>query len=291
MSARVRDTAGRKDLSWPAVPDPLPLAVYDNHTHLDFEDGTAQLTVADGLRLAEQAGVAGVIQVGTSVDTSAWGAALAAADPRVLAAVAVHPNDAPARSRAGLLDADLTALGELAAQPRVRAIGETGLDFCKTGEDGRAAQFAAFEGHIALAKQHGIAMQIHDRDAHAEVVETLTRLGAPEHTVFHCFSGGPELARVCNDNGWMMSFSGTVTFKNAPELREALRIADPRLLLVETDAPFLTPHPLRGRPNAPYLLPHTVRRIASELDCDLPELCATLNANTERVYGSWSAGE
>ena len=131
-------------------------------------------------------------------------------------------------------------------------------------------------------------MQIHDRDAHDDVVATLRRVGAPEHTVFHCFSGGPELAKICNDNGWMMSFAGTVTFKNAPELREALRVADPELILVETDAPFLTPVPLRGRPNAPYIMPHTVRFMAEQRGVELAEFCEQLNRNTERTYGSWT---
>lgn len=216
------------------------------------------------------------------------GVDLAAQDERVLAAVAIHPNDAPDRLERGVLEDELEQLSVMAAQPRVCAIGETGLDFFRTEESGRAAQFASFEAHIAIAKHRQLAMQIHDRDAHHEVVETLRRVGAPEHTVFHCFSGGPELARICNNNGWMMSFSGTVTFKNAPALREALKVADPELILVETDAPFLTPEPLRGRPNSSYLMAHTVRRMAFELDTDLAALCDQLTANTLRTYGDWT---
>ena len=232
-------------------------------------------------------GVRGVVQVGTDLETSKWSAALAASDPRVLAAVALHPNHAPKLSDEGLLCAHLSEISRLAAEPRVRAIGETGLDFFRTGEDGRDAQNESFEAHIDIAKANGLAMQIHDRDAHDAVVETLRRVGAPERTVFHCFSGDADLARLCNDNGWYMSFAGTVTFKNAPALREALLVAKPELVLAETDAPYLTPEPFRGRPNAPYLLPNTVRRMAETLGQPLDELCAQIAANTERVYGSW----
>ncbi|WP_449277913.1 TatD family hydrolase [Leucobacter sp. GX24907] len=274
-------------LERPAAPEALPVAVYDNHTHLEFEDGVDQLAPIESLDRAAAVGVGGVVQVGTDLETSRWSAQLAAADPRVLAAVALHPNEAPRLAERGLLGEHLSEIARLAAEPRVRAVGETGLDFFRTGEEGRASQIESFEAHIEIAKRHGLALQIHDRDAHDEVVATLKRVGAPERTVFHCFSGDAVLARICNDNGWIMSFSGTMTFKNAPALREALALADPELVLVETDAPFLTPEPFRGRPNAPYLMPHTVRRMADVCEADLGELCSRLAANTERVYGSW----
>lgn len=277
-----------RDLERPGVPAPLPIAVYDNHTHLEIEDGIDTLEPLESLDFAERAGVRGVVQVGTDLETSKWSARLAASDSRVLAAVALHPNEAPKLFAQGKLSAHLSEISRLAAEPRVRAVGETGLDFYRTGEDGREAQIEAFETHIDIAKANGIALQIHDRDAHDEVVATLTRIGAPERTVFHCFSGDARLARICNEHGWYMSFSGTSTFKNAPALREALRVARPELVLVETDAPFLTPEPLRGRPNAPYLLPHTVRRMTETLDESLEDVCARIVANTERVYGSWS---
>lgn len=283
------DTERKRE--WPPAPEALPLPVYDNHCHLDFAAGPDAPHPFAALELAAAVGVQGIVQVGTDLETSIWSAAFAAADERVLAAVALHPNDAPQVAAAGKLEFQLAELDRLAAQPRVRAIGETGLDYYRTQEDGRAAQAASFEAHIALAKQHGVALQIHDRDAHADVVATLLRLGAPERTVFHCFSGDAELARICNDHGWVMSFSGTVTFKNAPQLRDALAIADRSLILVETDAPFLTPEPVRGRPNAPYLMPYTVRRMAELLDLELAEMCSLLAANTERVYGSWAVGE
>ncbi len=284
---RQRQAAAGRDLTRPGLPEPLPVPLYDNHTHLEFEDGVETLDPQESLARAANVGVAGVVQVGTDLETSRWSAALAAADPRVLAAVALHPNEAPKLFAQGLLSAQLSEISRLAAQPRVRAVGETGLDFFRTGEDGREAQIESFEAHIDIAKANGIALQIHDRDAHEAVVSTLKRVGAPSRTVFHCFSGDAELARVCNEHGWYMSFSGTSTFKNATGLREALQVARPELVLVETDAPFLTPEPFRGRPNAPYLMPHTVRRMAETLGEPLEGLCARLAANTERVYGSW----
>ena len=283
--------AGERDLTRPPLPERLPFPVYDNHTHLEFEDGLEVLDPSDSLERAERVGVAGVVQVGTDLETSRWSAEMAASDPRVLAAVALHPNEAPKLFAQGLLSAHLSEISRLASQPRVRAVGETGLDFFRTGEDGRDAQIESFEAHIDIAKGNGLALQIHDRDAHDAVVSTLKRIGAPERTVFHCFSGDAELAKICNDHGWYMSFSGTSTFKNAQGLRDALAVAKPELVLIETDAPFLTPEPFRGRPNAPYLMPHTVRRMAEALGEPLEELCARLAANTEKVYGSWSMDE
>lgn len=285
---RQREAGERKQLSFPEAPTPLSVPVYDNHTHLEHADGDAPLTPSEHLDRAAAVGVRGIVQVGTDVETSRWSAALAARDPRVLAAVAIHPNDAPDLHRAGTLDAALAEIDGLAAEPRVRAVGETGLDFFRTEEDGRAAQFASFEAHIAIAKRHGIAMQIHDRDAHDEVVETLLRVGAPERTVFHCFSGGRELAELCAEHGWYTSFAGTVTFKNAVPLREALEVIPRELVLVETDAPYLTPAPFRGRPNAPYLLPYTLRGMADHLGEDVAEFAAIVAENTERVYGRWT---
>jgi TatD DNase family protein len=169
----------------------------------------------------------------------------------------------------------------------VRAIGETGLDFFRTEADGLPAQFRSFEAHIDLAKQHDIAMQIHDRDAHDAVLETLQRVGAPDRTVFHCFSGDAAMARIAADAGYYLSFAGNLTFKNAQNLRDALAVTPRERILVETDAPFLTPIPHRGQPNAPYLVPLTVRFMAAELDADLDELCAQLAANTLEVYGAF----
>ncbi len=284
---RERHNDGTRDVRWPAAPEPLAVAVYDNHAHLEIMDGDEPLTLEEQLERAAAVGVIGVVQAGGDVESSRWSAWAAASHPRVLAAVAIHPNEAPAYEAAGELDAAIAVIDELAAQPRVRAIGETGLDFFRTGDDGFPAQFRAFEAHIELAKKHGIAMQIHDRDAHEAVLETLQRVGAPERTVFHCFSGDDAMARIAADEGYYLSFAGNLTFKNAQTLRDALAVTPRERILVETDAPFLTPIPHRGRPNAPYLVPLTVRFMAAELGADVDELSAQLAANTLAVYGAF----
>ncbi|GAA3942702.1 TatD family hydrolase [Microbacterium soli] len=284
---RERSTKGRRDLSYPASPEPLTIPVYDNHCHLEITDGVEPLSLREQLDRAGAVGIAGVVQASGDVESSRWAVEAAASDPRVLAAVAIHPNDAPIYKQEGRLDEAIAVIDALAAHPRTRAIGETGLDYFRTGEAGRPAQHESFEAHIALAKKHGIAMQIHDRDAHDDVLETLARVGAPERTVFHCFSGDDAMARVAADAGYWLSFAGNVTFKNAQNLRDALHVAPLERILVETDAPFLTPVPLRGRPNAPYLVPLTVRFMAAELGLDVDELCARLAANTVAVYGSF----
>jgi len=286
---RQRSIEGRKDLEYPPLPEALTVGVYDNHTHLEIADGGPdnQLDYREHLDRASSVGVRGVVQVGGDVETSRWSAEVAEREPRVLAAVALHPNEVPALAASGELDAALAVINELASMPRVRAIGETGLDFFRTGEDGRDAQFASFEAHIDMAKQHGIALQIHDRDAHDDVINTLLRVGAPEFTVFHCFSGDVEMARLCADQGWYLSFAGTVTFKNAVNLREALEAIPRDRILVETDAPFLTPHPYRGKPNSPYLIPTILRAMAAHLETDVPMLAAQIASTTEQVYGLW----
>ncbi|WP_167138682.1 TatD family hydrolase [Diaminobutyricimonas sp. TR449] len=286
---RTRYADEGRNLEYPPLPEALVVPVYDNHTHLEIADGENPMDYREHLDRASSVGVRGVVQVGTDVATSTWSAEIASREPRVLAAVALHPNDTPELAASGDLDDALAAIDELAGRPRVRAVGETGLDFFRTGEDGRAAQFRAFEAHIEIAKQHDLALQIHDRDAHADVIATLKRVGAPERTVFHCFSGDAELARICTENGWYMSFAGTVSFKNAATLREALDTAPRNLLLVETDAPYLTPEPYRGRPNAPYLIPHTLRAMAAHLGTDVSMLAAQVSSNTEAVYGSWES--
>ncbi|SDH01868.1 TatD family hydrolase [Microbacterium pygmaeum] len=290
---RERTQEGRRDVQWPDAPEPLPVPVYDNHCHLEIADGPSTGSGTGGLSLREQldrageVGVMGVVQAGGDIDSSRWSAWAAASDPRVLAAVAIHPNEAPAYRDAGTLDAAIAVIDELAAQPRVRAIGETGLDFFRTEADGIPAQHESFEAHIALAKKHDLAMQIHDRDAHDAVLETLERVGAPDRTVFHCFSGDAAMAEIAAKRGYYLSFAGNVTFKNAQNLRDALKVTPRERILVETDAPFLTPTPHRGRPNAPYLIPVTVRFMAVQLEVGLEELCAQLAANTLEVYGSF----
>ncbi|WP_104091188.1 TatD family hydrolase [Arthrobacter sp. GMC3] len=275
----------------------LPVPVYDNHTHFDFDDSSLghQVGLKEALDAAEAVGVAGAVQVGCDLASSRFTVEAVDADPRVLGAVAIHPNDAPELAGASTadgvsaLDAALAEIDALAAHPRIRAIGETGLDYFRTGPEGVAGQKYSFRRHIEIAKKRSLALQIHDRDAHSDVVDVLREEGAPSCVVFHCFSGDAELAKICNENGWYMSFSGTLTFKNAKNLREALAVADPALLLVETDAPFLTPHPHRGRPNASYMLPYTVQSMGQLLGYELADLGELLRANTEAVYGSWDA--
>jgi len=288
------EASDRTDRSYPPLPEALVVPVYDNHTHLEIAngsepDGGGSLDYHEQLDRASAVGVRGVVQVGTDLETSRWSAEQAAREPRMLAAVALHPNEAPVYAEAGGLDDALAEISELAGWPRVRAVGETGLDFYRTTTDeARATQYRSFEAHIEIAKENGLALQIHDRDAHAEVIATLKRVGAPERTVFHCFSGDAELAEICTENGWYMSFAGNVTFKNANNLREALSVAPRALIMVETDAPYLTPMPFRGRPNAPYLIPHTLRAMAAHLGTDVSMLAAQISSNTELVYGSWS---
>ena len=280
--------ADGRDLRYPALPEPLAVPVYDNHAHLEILDGDEPLSLEEQLDRAAEVGVMGVINAGGDIESSRWCAEAAASHPRVLAAVAIHPNDAPLYEAAGKLDEAIAVIDELAAQPRVRAVGETGLDFFRTDDDGKPAQFRSFEAHIAIAKKHGIAMQIHDRDAHRDVLDTLTRVGAPDRTVFHCYSGDEAMARECADAGYYLSFAGNITFKNAQNLRDSLKVTPLERILVETDAPFLTPMPFRGRPNASYLIPVTLRFMAAELNMSADALAAQIAENTVRVYGSFT---
>ncbi len=285
---RERSASGRRDLTYPELPEPLAVPVYDNHCHLEIMDGEDPLSLDEQLARAASAGIAGVVQASGDVESSRWAVWAAEQHPRVLAAVAIHPNEAPTYEAAGELEAAIAVMDELAAHPRVRAIGETGLDFFRTDAEGQPAQYRSFEAHIALAKKHGIAMQIHDRDAHDEVLRVLESVGAPEKTVFHCFSGDAEMARIAADRGYYLSFAGNITFKNAQNLRDALAVTPLERILVETDAPFLTPVPHRGRPNAPYLVPITLRFMADELGLPVDELAAQVAANTIEVYGTFA---
>jgi TatD DNase family protein len=279
--------------AFPAAPEPLEVAIYDNHCHLDFvfDEDLGAMPWNENLDIAQSVGIKGVVQVGVTLESSKWCAELATKDPRVLAAVALHPNEAPLYENLAALNAAIVEIETLAAQPRVRAIGETGLDFFRTeGESSIALQQHSFEEHIRIAKEKNIALMIHDRDAHDEVVATLKRVGAPEKVVFHCYSGETDLAQICIDNGWYMSFAGNITIKRNQHLRDSLAMAPKELILIETDAPFLAPEPFRGRPNAPYLVPVTARFMAEVRGEDLNELCAQLALNTETVYGDWAAG-
>jgi TatD DNase family protein len=265
----------------PPLPEPLRIPVADSHTHLDMQEPS----VEEALSAAASAGVTTLVQVGCDLERSRWAAETAAAHPAVHAAVALHPNEAPRAAQRGELDSSLAEIEKLAALPQVLAVGETGLDYFRTGEDGIASQQESFRAHIAIAKRQDRALVIHDREAHADVLRILDEEGAPERTVFHCFSGDAEMARLCASKGWFMSFAGNVTFKNAQPLRDALAVAPPELVLVETDAPFLTPAPYRGRPNAPYLVPVTLRAMAGTKGMTEDSLAEHVAANTARAFG------
>ena len=285
------DGAEKSKRLYPALPEPLEVGTYDNHTHLEIADGDEPLTVAQHIQMMRQVNMLGAVQVGVTLESSKYSAEIAACEPMLLAAVAIHPNEAPLYGSLKELDDAILEIADLAKLPRVRAVGETGLDYFRTqGDEALSMQQHSFEQHIAIAKEFDLALQIHDRDAHADVVATLLKVGAPERTVFHCYSGDLELAQICKENGWFLSFAGNVTFKKNQHLRDSLLAVDPSQLLIETDAPFLTPEPLRGRPNAPYLVPHTLRFIAALMQWSDNDLALQLNRNTENVYGSWSEG-
>lgn len=259
----------------PPAPEPLRVETVDSHCHLDAMD----VSVADALAAAQAVGVRRVVTVGDTMQSSRWCAETAAAFPDVFAAVAVHPNEV-----SDFTTSDAEELAKLAALPHVRAVGESGLDYY-WGRVDPAVQHDAFRTHIEIAKQSGKALVIHDRDAHADVLRILEEVGAPEHTVFHCFSGDISMSRYCIERGYVLSFAGTVSFKNAAALREAASVVPLELMLVETDAPFLTPTPYRGRPNAPYLIPLTVRALAQARGVTEDEIAAATSANAERVFG------
>jgi TatD DNase family protein len=290
MAQHERDTP-------PPLPEPLRVPVADSHTHLDMQAGT----VEEALAKAASVGVTTVVQVGCDLAGSRWAADTAAAHERVHATVALHPNEAPrivlgdpdgwsrqgerAAGGDGALDTALDAIDALAALPHVAGVGETGLDHFRTGPEGIAAQQRSFRAHIEIAKRHGKVLVIHDREAHDDVLRILREEGAPERVVFHCFSGDAAMAKTCAEAGYFLSFAGNVTFKNAQPLRDALAVAPPELVLVETDAPFLTPAPHRGRPNAPYLIPVTLRAMAEVKGMTEDALATAVAANTARAFG------
>lgn len=271
------------ELHLPGLPEPLPSPVVDSHTHLDSTREYSGLDVATNLAAAAAVGIDRVVEVGCDVASSRTAVELAARHPQVVAAVAMHPNDA---ARSADLDADLAAIDELAAAPGVRAIGETGLDHYRTTDPAaHAVQERSFVDHIEMARRHGHTLVIHHRDAHADLLRVLGAEQLPEHTVMHCFSGDADFARACLAHDAWLSFPGVVTYKNAGYLSEALRVTPVEKVLVETDAPYLTPVPARGKANAPYLVPHTLRFMADVLGLELDALCRQVRANTFQAFG------
>jgi TatD DNase family protein len=268
-------------------PAPLPRGAFDSHCHLDI----MELPVPGVLNAARAAGLERVVTVGCDVESSRWAAKCAADYDDVYAAVAIHPNEtaaaaASAPAEAVLAEAVLAEIEALAEQPKVRAVGETGLDYYRDHAD-PALQRDWFRAHIGIAKRTGKALMIHDRNAHEDVLRILDEEGAPEKVVFHCFSGDEHMAKKCADVGYVMSFAGNVTFSNAQPLRDAAVVAPADLILAETDAPFLTPVPHRGKPNSPAMVAHTVRRLAEVKGMDVAELCALIATTGERVFGPW----
>jgi TatD DNase family protein len=286
-SAATED-GSRRNRERPEVPDPLPHPVVDNHCHLDIADGE-WLETGEAIRLACSVNVTRIVQIGCDLPGARWAVEAAATHDPLVAGVALHPNEAP---RVPDLESALAEIEELAgAHDKVRAVGETGLDYFRTAEDGIAVQQESFRRHIELARRLDKTLVIHDRDAHEDVLRILDEEGVPPRIVMHCFSGDVDFARACLDRGAYLSFSGTVTFKNAAYLRTALAVVPQDRLLVETDAPFLTPTPYRGRPNASYLVPVTVRAMAEVRGADLGALCAAIDANTEAAFGGpWGRG-
>jgi TatD DNase family protein len=269
----------------PAPPAPAPLApLIDAHTHLDACGATDAESVTAIIDRAAAVGVQAVVTIADDLESARWVTEAADWDARVYAAVALHPTRANA-----LTEEAKTVIERLAEHPRVVAIGETGMDMYWPGKlegcAGPAAQRDAFGWHIDLAKRTGKPLMIHNREADAEVLDVLSAEGAPGTVIFHCFSSDAAMARTCVANGWLLSLAGTVSFKNAHGLREAAALIPPEQLLVETDAPFLTPHPYRGAPNEPYCLPYTVRALAEVVGRPAEEVAQASTATALRAYG------
>lgn len=270
------------------LPEPLPAPTVDAHAHMEIITDTApdSTEVAQVIAEAKSVNVDRIMQVGYSAEQSAWCVAAAEKwNTSVLAAVALHPNEAPVVEN---LEADWAVIAKLAEHPRVRAIGETGLDYFRTPPELRARQQESFKWHIELAKKTKKALVIHDRDSHDDVLSVLLEVGAPEKVIFHCFSGDVEMAKTCIERGYVLSFAGTLTFKNAPALREAVKLVPINQLLVETDSPFLSPMPHRGALNTPAQIANIVRAMALERNADLGELATALGDNAERLFGSFA---
>ena len=275
-----------RDRTLPPEPEALPYPVVDNHCHLDIADGERWFPVDEALAAGARVGVPRIVHIGCDLPGARWAVQVAAAHEEIVAAVSLHPNEAPRLAESGRLAEALDEIERLAgSSDRVRAVGETGLDHFRTGDDGRAAQEESFRAHIALAKRLDKTLVVHDRDAHADVLRVLDEEGVPDRTVMHCFSGDADFARACLERGMWLSFAGTVTFKNAEPVRAALRVTPVERLLVETDAPFLTPTPYRGRPNASFLVPLTLRAMALVRDEPVEHLCVAVEKSTFEAFG------
>jgi TatD DNase family protein len=284
--------AERGAVTAPVQPPPLPRPALDAHTHLDM----VRVPVPEVVAAARAAGIARIVTVGTDLETSRWSARCASEYDGVYAAVAIHPNETQAVSAevgAGAPAPDSPAAAELLAgiealarSPRVVAVGETGLDYYRHHAEPDVQRWW-FREHIAIAKRTDKALMIHDREAHADVLGILAEEGPPARVVFHCFSGDVAMVKQCAEAGYVMSFAGNVTFAKAQPLRDAAAAAPAELILAETDAPYLTPVPNRGRPNEPALTADTLRCLAEVKAMDLAALCDTVTATAARTFGPW----
>lgn len=296
---------------YPAPPAPLERPGVDTHTHLDICTGnrgpikpgepTPEVDPGDGeffpdldffYDTAQAANITRIVQIGCEMGAARWTAATvaqqaAAGRDWMLGGAAIHPNEAPRLAAAGLLDESLNEIEELLHGGRMRVVGETGLDYFRTEGDDLKAQQESFRAHIEIAKRLGLALQIHDRNAHDDVLAILREVGAPDVTIFHCFSGDAQMAQECAKAGYFMSFAGNVTFKNAHDLRAAAAVVPDGLLLSETDAPFLTPHPHRGKPGGPYLTALTIRELARVREQSEAQVCDLVTGNAVRALGTW----
>ena len=278
-----------KKREYPPLPEKLTTTTVDAHCHLDIEDEDIFMSVEDSLAKAKAVGITGIVQVGVDVPSSKWAVKTAKEFSQIHATVALHPNDAPLialEKSESALDEAIAEIAELAKEDVVRAIGETGVDFYRTSEEGREFQEKSFRAHIQIANKLNKPVMVHDRDAHLDALRILDDEKA-QQVIFHCFSGDKEFAQELVKRGWYLSFAGTCTFKNAQSLRDALQVTPLENVLVETDAPFLTPMPYRGYPNSSYMIPLTLATMAKEMNVDINTVADATRTNAEKLFGKF----
>ncbi len=278
-----------KKREYPPLPEKLTTTTVDAHCHLDIEDDDIFMSVEESLAKAKAVGITGIVQVGVDVPSSKWAVKTAKEFSQIHATVALHPNDAPLialEKGENALDEAIAEIAELAKEDVVRAIGETGVDFFRTSEEGRAFQEKSFRAHIQIANKLNKPVMVHDRDAHLDALRILDDEKA-QQVIFHCYSGDKEFAQELVKRGWYLSFAGTCTFKNAQNLRDALKVTPLENVLVETDAPFLTPMPYRGYPNSSYMIPLTLATMAQEMNVDINTVADATRTNAEKLFGKF----
>jgi TatD DNase family protein len=278
-----------KKREYPPLPEKLTTTTFDAHCHLDIEDEDIFMSVEDSLAKAKAVGITGIVQVGVDVPSSKWAIKTAQEFSQIHATVALHPNEAPVialEKGESALDEAIAEIAELAKEDVVKAIGETGVDFYRTSEEGRDFQEKSFRAHIQIANKLNKPVMVHDRDAHLDALRILDDEKA-QQVIFHCYSGDKEFAQELVKRGWYLSFAGTCTFKNAQNLREALQVTPLENVLVETDAPFLTPMPYRGYPNSSYMIPLTLATMANEMNVDINTVADATRTNAEKLFGKF----